>query len=95
MATASVTMKLAERHGSVLSGRIFAAELAEEVLSQAEENGVVVFDFAGVETVSPSFADELFGKLVVRVGPDRVRFENLSPHLQAVSQLARLGRERS
>lgn len=85
-------MKLAERHGTVLTGRQFAASLVEEIAAETSSGTPVIVDFKGVETVSPSFADELFGKLVARVEPDQVRFENLSGHLETVARLARLGR---
>lgn len=90
---AAGTLRLAETHGPVLSGRAFAAELADEATAEIEKHGVVVLDFEGVDTVSPSFADELFGKLVARLGSDKVRFAHLSPHLAAVAKMAQLARK--
>lgn len=59
----------------------------------AWDHGIVVLDFEGVDTVSKSFADELFGELVARLGSDKVRLTHLSPHLAAVAKLAQLARK--
>jgi hypothetical protein len=88
-------VKLAERHGAVLAGRAEAISLRESLAHELAENGVVVLDFAGVETVSPSFADELFGRFVDSVGEDRVRFENLNAHLLAIASMIRRDRSDS
>lgn len=87
-------MKLAES-GPVLTGRASAASIVERVLEQLARGESVELDFAGVQAVSPSFADELFGKLVTRVNIDRVRFINLSPHLASVARMAEQHRRSS
>lgn len=81
-------MKLADRYGPVLTGRGLAERILSEVADEAAAGGVVELDFARVEAVSPSFADELFGKLPRRVSAERIRFLNLSPHLSAVAKMA-------
>lgn len=88
-------VKLAEGHGAVLAGRTQAISLRESLVRELDETGVVVLDFAGVETVSPSFADELFGRFVDSVGEDRVRFENLNPHLLSIARVVRRDRSAS
>lgn len=46
-------------------------------------DGNVVFDFDGVDTVTNSFSDEVFGRLAFEFGMDelraRTRFVNVSP----------------
>jgi len=86
---AETCVKLAERHGRVLSGRPTAISLREELESEFRHEGVVVLDFESVEAISPSFADELFGRFVDRVGREHIRFENLSPHLLEVERMVR------
>lgn len=81
-------MKLAETYGSVLTGRAVAAAIAEEAVREVARGGSVVLDFQGIEAVSPSFADELFGKLRNRAGGEQVRFLHLSSHLAAVARMA-------
>lgn len=47
----------------------------------------IVYDFAGVKTVTNSFADECFGKLVGSFDPhikSKVIFENTSPFIKNV-----------
>lgn len=89
--SACLKMHLAEEHGDVLGGRDLAGEIREEVVRRVEAGEEVVIDLDGVLTVSPSFADELFGKLPASVG-SRVQFENVSEHLQSVAEMARAGR---
>lgn len=81
-------MKLAESHGRVLIGRATAAHIVERVSAEIARGSTVVLDFAGVKAVSPSFADELFGKLTRRADAARVRFVNLSNHLEMVARMA-------
>jgi hypothetical protein len=89
--SACLKMRLAEEHGNVLGGRDLAEAIRADVVRRVEAGEEVVIDLEGVLTVSPSFADELFGKLPASVG-DRVHFENVSDHLQSVAEMARAGR---
>jgi hypothetical protein len=86
--TAKETVKLAERYGPVLTGRVVAERIVEDAIAEVAAGGTVVLDFEDVRAVSPSFADELFGKLAMRIDTDRVRFENLSDHLESVAKMA-------
>jgi hypothetical protein len=89
MATATKDkMKLAEAYGPVLTGRASAARIVDSVLERLARGERVEIDFTSVQAVSPSFADELFGKLTTRVGNDRVKFTNLSAHLLSVARMA-------
>jgi hypothetical protein len=92
--TTPTTMNLAETYGPVLTGRASAAEIVETVRGHLSRGEPVDLDFAGVHAVSPSFADELFGKLITRVDVERVRFRNLSPHLASVARMAKQHRSR-
>src|SRR4051812_44711061 len=89
------TMKLAEEHGAVLTGRQSAAKIAEQIIEQIAMGRCVEVDFDDVRAVSPSFADELFGKLTTRVDMRHVRFTNLSAHLESVARMARQHRRDS
>lgn len=84
-------VRLADDHGSVLAGRDLAKHIRREVVDQVEHGEEAVIDLDGVVAISPSFADELFGKLPAAVG-EKVRFENVSEHLAAVARMARAGR---
>ena len=87
-----LSVRLAEEHGSVLAGRDLAKAIRRDVVGRVEQGEDVVVDLAGVVAISPSFADELFGKLPAAVG-ESVQFENVSEHLAAVAKMARAGRE--
>lgn len=84
-------MRLADKHGEVLGGRILGEEIRAEVISLVKTGEEVVLDLDGVLAISPSFADEVFGKLPAEVG-DRVRFVNVGDNLQTVAEMARAGR---
>jgi len=66
------TIRLAE-WGPDVTGRTRGAEVRERIEAEATD---VVFDCAGVESMSPSFADELFGKLAT---------EDPRPHISVVN----------
>lgn len=55
-------------HNSDLASRQAAAELRAKVESQVKAGKNVAIDFSNVFSVSESFADELFGVLVLRQG---------------------------
>ena len=84
-------MRLADLHGAVLGSRILGEQVRAEVVRQAESGATVVVDLEGVQAVSPSFADEIFGKLPSEVG-DRVEFVNVGDALSAMADIARAGR---
>jgi hypothetical protein len=84
-------MRLADRHGEVLGGRDLGKRIRLHAVRQVESGEDVVIDLDGVLTVTPSFADELFGKLPAETG-GHVEFVNVSEHLQNVADMARAGR---
>ena len=86
--------KLADRYGAVLAGRQPATEIREEVERLVRSGEAVTVDLEGIVTMSPSFADELFGKLAANVGAGAVHFEHLEGHLAVIAEMATAGRRR-
>ncbi len=65
----SETLRIADQLGTDLSSRHRAAELRASLVEIVEAQGRrCEIDFAGVRSVSHSFADELFAVLVVERG---------------------------
>jgi STAS-like domain of unknown function (DUF4325) len=86
-------IKPAEELSPVLASRPLGEELRERIQAAAEEGESVVVDFEGVETMSPSFADELFAKLPRSLTDSgQVRFENLGDDLLALVRFVVAGR---
>lgn len=72
------------RFGTALSTR--ASGRGAYAFVNSESSGFSVpmeFDFSGVDTVSNSFSDELFGRMAFELGMDRLRtitsFSNVKP----------------
>jgi hypothetical protein len=91
---------MVERFGSAPSSRAAAAQLRREIQAVAGAEDSIVLDFAGVESISHSFGDELIAVLVQESGrawfKEHVRIENLGEDerrdlLQAIA--LRLSRE--
>jgi hypothetical protein len=85
-------MQLAKEHGEVLGGRVLGEEIRAKVARLVQAGEVVTLDLDGVLAVSPSFADEVFGKLPAEVGDEHIEFVNVSAQIQAVADMARAGR---
>lgn len=60
-------------YGTDVSSRTRASELRSSIEGIASQGNAVELDFSGVRTISPSFADELFGLLVERHGEEWFR----------------------
>lgn len=81
----SIRLDIALRYGRYLSSRHLARELREHVMALIEHQGVelVTVTFAGVESISNSFADGFLGLLVAERGRSwverHVRVEGLHP----------------
>lgn len=87
------SLSLSDQHGAVLVSRTLGRELREQVEAQAATEDVVVVDFAGIETVSPSFADEFFAKLEPRLlAGGRVRLDNVHPDVSEIIRTVTAGR---
>jgi hypothetical protein len=82
------TIHVADLLGPVLTGRPMAATVTRAVEEAIARGDALTLDFAGVRAVSPSFADELFGKLSARDPAGTIRLTNLSDHLQSVARMA-------
>lgn len=91
MATSS-EIKVADLMGPVLAGRGSAEQLRASVEQLLRDGADVALDFDGVLGMSPSAADELFGKLAGMAGGDRLRFDNLSADLLQVATMAHSNR---
>ncbi|MHB1467740.1 MAG: STAS-like domain-containing protein [Solirubrobacteraceae bacterium] len=63
-----------------------------EIEHALHTDGEAEVDLEGIVTMSPSFADELFGKLGPEIASGHLRFESLSPHLREIAHMATSGR---
>jgi len=76
------------RIGSHLGTRFAGASIREKIISSFGETDKFVFDFTGVESVSNSFADECFAKLIFNFEMEDIKgkstFQNASPFIKAV-----------
>lgn len=94
METMEITrIRPAEEFGSVLVSRFLGAELRLRVEHLLDECDVVI-DFAGVEAISPSFADELFAKVPAEgvQHRGRLQFKNLGAETRALARFVAEGR---
>jgi hypothetical protein len=86
---------VAKEYGSDISSRFRASQLREEAVRFAVAGDFVELDFAGVRTISESFADELFGVLVEERGEEwfraRVKVINIAtlPRTTVLEAVAR------
>lgn len=85
------TVRLADEFGTVLAGRGLASRLSQRVAECVRAGNVAIVDFAGVQVVSPSFADELFAKMPEEIAR-HVTFENVGDDLLALAKFVRDGR---
>ena len=68
-------IRLADQEGELLTrsqGERLRRRI-EEVVQGLEEGDRVAIDFSQVSAITPSFADECFGKLAERLGAERFR----------------------
>ena len=95
MATIEETViRPALEFGPVLTSRSTAELLRRRIENEALSGAHVTVDFAGVEAVSPSFADEIFAKIDHElVDSGHIRFENLSDDLLALVRFVVSGRQ--
>ncbi len=77
------------KFNTVLNARPNAKEAAlriQQIVNGSAEKEGVVLDFAGVEVLTPSYADELLNALEAKYGTDKVK---ISGAVQAVSETLR------
>jgi anti-anti-sigma regulatory factor len=85
-------LRVVDEEGPILTGRATASALRARV-EKCAELGEVVVDLGEIEVVSPSFADEFFGKLPdALLSGGRVRFEHVSDELARVARVVTAGR---
>jgi len=73
--------------GQTFATRDRGDELRRTLLERAHGQDAVVVDFAGVTSVSYSFADEFLGKLCADAGL-RLERRNLTPRIAAIADRA-------
>ena len=69
-----------------------ARQLRYKILNlMPDYEGPFPLDFAGIESASSSFLDELLGRLVLRLGHERfaqsIRVQNLTPELKDMANV--------
>lgn len=92
MSAPSKPVRLADRYGAVLNGRSLGESIRGKAMDHVRRGEAVVLDLDGVEAVSPSFADEIFGKLQAEAG-DLFEVINIGPALKPMANIARAGRK--
>ena len=74
--------------GTHLGTRFAGASVREKIESAFDLTDKFIFDFAGVETVSNSFADECFAKLILKFEFENIKnkttFQNATPFIKQV-----------
>lgn len=74
--------------GKQLATRKAGSAVRNTIIEGIENNENIIFDFAGVEIVSNSFADECFAKLIFHFDLPQFKqhttFQNASPFIKAV-----------
>lgn len=74
--------------GVHLETRFAGASIREKIISSFNETDKFIFDFTGVETISNTFADECFAKLIFNFKREEIKektaFQNASPFIKAV-----------
>lgn len=74
--------------GTHLGTRVAGASVRQTIINSIAEDSNIIFDFKGVETVSNSFADECFAKLIFnfefKTIKSKTTFQNASPFIKAV-----------
>ncbi len=80
-------LKLSE-NGSILGLRELAKELSSQVKMAIDNNTNIILDFANVESISSSFADELVAKVLVEVGIEKflksVKIRNANDFIRTI-----------
>ncbi|PWK79722.1 uncharacterized protein DUF4325 [Mucilaginibacter oryzae] len=86
-------------YGTHLGTRFKGACVRVQIIEQFNRCGRVEFDFAEVEAVSSSFADECFAKLIFTYEWDKINhgttFKNTSPYIRTIINNAYQERRRT
>lgn len=85
-------------HGPFLSTRHLGMNVRKDILNALKDEPPVTLDFAGVEGMSQSFADECIGKLAAELGKAKfkknLRFKSVSPEVRPLLRHATIQRLR-
>lgn len=77
-----------QRFGQNLSTRPLGKQVRDEIVDGLRRNEQIVFDLAGVDSVTNSFADECFAKLLFELDITTLKrmttFKNAKPFVQGV-----------
>jgi hypothetical protein len=71
--------------GPDLSGRTLGESIRGSIEAGVTE---VVFDCTGIESMSPSFADEVFGKIAAEPQRPHIQIVNATPDIVALARFA-------
>ena len=77
------------KFNTVLNGRPAAREAAlriQQIVNGSTEREDMVLDFAGVEVLTPSYADELLRTLKEKYGSEKVKIVNASNAVEETFQ---------
>ena len=71
--------------GESLGTRVLGRKIRQQIEEAINADSCVVFDFEGVRSISHSFSDECFGKLLLSIDFDKIRrqstFQNVNPKI--------------
>jgi hypothetical protein len=88
-----LTIELFGEFGPLLTSRSLGAAVRERITEAAMQGETVIVSFAGVEAMSPSFADEIFAKVDQRlIDGGLVEVTDVDPRLQPIIRFVRAGR---
>ncbi len=89
---------ISQHAGRDLGSRRGGARVRQELRNLLRVQGQVVVDFAGVNVITSSFADEVFGRLFVELGPrafmSRIVLRNVDPTIDGLIDRAIVQRTR-
>ncbi len=68
-----VTVRLAERFAGSLLTRDQGKIVRDDLRFEIDSGALVTIEFEGVSELTPSFADEALGRLLLEIGPDRFK----------------------
>lgn len=80
----SVTFHPSEAFGSFLSGRDQGASMRAQIENLRFAADVVCVDLDGVEMMTPSFADEAFGRIAGALQDESVELRNVPSAIEAL-----------
>ena len=84
--------RVAEKAQGMLGSREGGRKVRRTIENLLQDGGRIDVDFSGVSVISSSFADEVFGRLFVKLGPvafmNRVRITHVDPTVRGLIDTA-------